>query len=186
MHTSDKTLLNRLGFQDPDKRSPLHDLICQYISEPEVTNRLLGLAGVTPERRLNGTLDTKAAQEFVLSKGDGPYKQHIGFIDVAVGACYEFALSRTRYNARDSVCVGYLFVEVKVELPPIGDLVRQIKLYQSYIADGAWAVVTPAAMSQGYRDALLAEGITPVTIGADFETWRTNQAALPAASLASL
>ena len=36
-HAHDRTLLASLAFADPDKKSPLHDLACQYIARPEVT-----------------------------------------------------------------------------------------------------------------------------------------------------
>lgn len=32
-HSFDKTLLARLGFQDPDKKNPLHEIACHYLAE---------------------------------------------------------------------------------------------------------------------------------------------------------
>lgn len=43
MHSHDRTLLARLGFQDPDKRNPLHDRACAYLGEPEQAARLTRL-----------------------------------------------------------------------------------------------------------------------------------------------
>lgn len=39
-HTSDRTLLAALGFQDPDKRDKRHTLACQYLCEPETAVRM--------------------------------------------------------------------------------------------------------------------------------------------------
>lgn len=35
MHSHSRTLIAKLGFADPDKKSPRHDLACQYLGEPE-------------------------------------------------------------------------------------------------------------------------------------------------------
>lgn len=39
-HSSDRTLLASLGFQDPDRRSNTHTLACQYLCEPDVTAKI--------------------------------------------------------------------------------------------------------------------------------------------------
>lgn len=39
----DRTLLARLGFQDPDKQDPRHDLACRYLTTPAVRARLAEL-----------------------------------------------------------------------------------------------------------------------------------------------
>lgn len=38
MHANERTLIANLGFSDPDKKNPLHDLACQYLAMDE--NRL--------------------------------------------------------------------------------------------------------------------------------------------------
>lgn len=40
MHSHDRTFLSRLGFEDPDKKDPRHDLACQYLAQPDVAARL--------------------------------------------------------------------------------------------------------------------------------------------------
>lgn len=43
MHSHDRTLIASLGFADPDKRSGLHDIACQYLAEPEQAQKLAEL-----------------------------------------------------------------------------------------------------------------------------------------------
>ncbi len=43
MHSHDRTLLARLGFSDPDKKEPLHDLACAYLAEDTQARKLLEL-----------------------------------------------------------------------------------------------------------------------------------------------
>jgi len=43
MHSHDRTLLTKLGFQDKDKGDPRHDLACQYLKQLEVAERLVGM-----------------------------------------------------------------------------------------------------------------------------------------------
>ena len=33
-HAHDRTLLASLGFADPDKKDQMHDLACEYLSQP--------------------------------------------------------------------------------------------------------------------------------------------------------
>ena len=41
MHAHNQTMLSKLGFADPDKRLPLHDLACQYLGEAGNANLLI-------------------------------------------------------------------------------------------------------------------------------------------------
>lgn len=54
MHSHDRTLLAKLGFQDKDKGDPRHDLACQYLKQPEVAERLVGM--MYPDELKLGTL----------------------------------------------------------------------------------------------------------------------------------
>ncbi len=44
MHSHNRTLIAKLGFADSDKKSPRHDLACQYVIEPEQLATLARLA----------------------------------------------------------------------------------------------------------------------------------------------
>lgn len=67
---------------------------------------------------------------------------------------------KDRIDMMRNQCV---LVEVKVHVPPIGELLRQIKLYQSHITDGhaevKTVVVTCAPIDANYKRELDAEGI---------------------------
>ncbi len=43
MHAHDRTLISRLGFADPDKKEPLHDLACRYLALPVNARRLASM-----------------------------------------------------------------------------------------------------------------------------------------------
>jgi hypothetical protein len=42
-HSHDRTLLASLSFGDPDKKDPMHDLACEYLSQQEQARRLVEL-----------------------------------------------------------------------------------------------------------------------------------------------
>jgi len=105
MHTHDRTLLASLGFADPDKTNPLHDLGSRYFTVPENHHKLIGglikqrLKGTTRDvtwshpQLGNGSGRTGAkwtthrpATEVIITKGEGQYKTHVGFVDAVVGA----------------------------------------------------------------------------------------------------
>jgi hypothetical protein len=73
MSATDRTLLAILGFQDPDRKDPMHDWACQYLAQPEVLGRL-----VAPLTVYDGSIHL----EYHITKGWGQYKQTIGFIDL--------------------------------------------------------------------------------------------------------
>lgn len=110
MHAHDRTLLSRLGFADPDKRDPLHDLACQYLALAENHERLARLvaqvAWQTEQRHLGYCRNPLLSEgepyeecefrytssieslvlghpslEFPISKGDGRFRTTIGFLD---------------------------------------------------------------------------------------------------------
>jgi hypothetical protein len=109
-YAHDKTLLARLGFQDPDAREPLHDLGCEYIALerstislqklihgdlPEIVNTNLQFETseginfnnefIRNKMNLNITeveLVASSRVEVPLTKGQDQYKVTVGFLDV--------------------------------------------------------------------------------------------------------
>ena len=44
-----RTMIEKLGFQDPDKQNPNHDLACQYLTLPKVQEKIRGI--VAPPKK---------------------------------------------------------------------------------------------------------------------------------------
>jgi len=76
-HSYDQTLIQRMGFSDPDRKLPAHDDACVEIAtDPE---RFI--------RAIKDRLGVRLAQcdlEVPLQKGDGKYASTVGFIDAMV------------------------------------------------------------------------------------------------------
>ena len=98
-HSHDHTLLARLGFADPDRREPWHDVACQYLTQPDIMAKV---AAMLPHRKVGGSVSYKSevgqiegtvssadvavtgALEVQVFKGFGQYRTTVGFIDVAL------------------------------------------------------------------------------------------------------
>jgi hypothetical protein len=104
VHASDRTLAASLGFADPDKREPRHELACQYLATDEGLARL-GKAVVDPiveglplpsledfrgERRLEPAgFQMPPSPEVAVVKGDHRYQHVVGFLDLVLLARYK-------------------------------------------------------------------------------------------------
>lgn len=112
-----KTLIERLGFMDPDRKRHSHDeiQIWVYRNFREIIQRVFPLLQVDESSLLDLRLEhpiTADNRNFI-----------VGFVDV--------------YSRRLAISV-----EVKTEIPTIGDLIRQIQFYKKYMS-GTWIVVSP-------------------------------------------
>lgn len=87
MHAKDRTLLAGLGFTDPDKKNPLHDLACQYLASEERSTKILGLTTAGVRDRAAWVLDGTSLEEHI-TKGEGQYRTTIGFADLIVRGRY--------------------------------------------------------------------------------------------------
>lgn len=107
MHSHDRTLLSRLGFSDPDKKEPRHDLACRYLAQPEVAKHIVSMFLLSPRpfslestrvysdeviSRERGMISQAIKMllnphfERPIGKGEGQYKTTIGFIDLVLRA----------------------------------------------------------------------------------------------------
>ncbi len=106
-HSHDNTLLSRLGFADPDRKSSIHDSACQYIAQPAVAENIRVHLFGEPEQRgkckssrwhedytergcdeaqeQDNAVDCYSELEHHIVKGEGKYSTTIGFIDVVLG-----------------------------------------------------------------------------------------------------
>lgn len=191
-HSHDRTLLASLSFSDPDKREPLHDLACEYLSEPEQARRLVQLA-CSIHADIPFSVDTKL--EAAISKGNGQYKTTIGFLDLKIEWKSE--------NRKGSV-----IVEVKIHRVTVGDILRQINLYREYVwspryvdaetfkarlreaqrfsgfneglHEGAtWVLASTFDIDAGQTELLTREGILPVHLSEGFTKWFENRQLRP-------
>jgi len=64
-----------MGFADPDKRNSDHDLMCEFLCQPDVMKKIYQAFG------FYGTPGV-ASLEVPISKGTGQYRTTIGFLDV--------------------------------------------------------------------------------------------------------
>ena len=128
MYAHERTMLAKLGFADPDRREPLHQLACQYLATPEAIDRLIphfGLEhGPVPQEyqcsdsesfsELCRTVAScKASLEHEIAKGCDQYRTTIGFADLVLILSVEdksFNIrrrSRTKWGGRD----GWLWTD---------------------------------------------------------------------------
>lgn len=134
-HSHDATLLQRMGFRDPDRGSSRHDVACAALAAHP--DDLLSL-----DLRLE-VKDITVRLEVPLQKGSGQYASTIGFIDAFVewSELGEHVSCRVRPD-HDDLCpncvVGRywsrksMLVEVKTKIDSLGDLLRQMNLYREY------------------------------------------------------
>ena len=306
-HAHDRTLLNSLGFSDPDKKLPLHDLACQYLTDP-AAQELVKLVACKSLKRTSVRMETEIVcpceedlkssrhayqsevlpalflnghgkrtkfrftrsydeptplachLEYLITKGEGKYRTHVGFLDAVIEyehvehrsgeylrhacvvthpdkvRCEESACSTCAYYApghvvsrsiytgtgpgyttvvkgpcADSTCicrvghmvsrkeifspiwfprqesithVGTIILEVKIKPVLVGDILRQIKLYQEHVLVGregfsrpvTWMVATHYAVSQEDVDTLQAEGISHIFLGRKFQDYASQRA----------
>ena len=216
MHTHDRTMLARLGFSDPDKREPIHDLACRYLAEPDTVARLIHLLGIehgpVPNHADYGDTECtamiaqqvighRATFEWEIAKGYEQYRTTIGFadlmleIDLRVDHTLVKERRKDRYdrhrkpqwsNWRDKaddfrhLCRTY-GIEVKIKPVPLGDLIRQIKLYRSYSGRNPWIAVTAYPLTPSEIGCLRNEDILHMRLGTTFDEY-VNAAGLDAAA----
>jgi hypothetical protein len=168
VHSHDRTMLSKLGFADPDKKDPRHDLACLYLTQPEVVGKVAAwLLPRIPKFSLTEDKEDSASQctavsgkgvmEYHLQKGEGKYATTVGFLDVVFDMsltmdCISWhgsgqyvyekdgRVSRSQYQQVSYVRVERrrIFCEVKVGRVSIGDVLRQMNLYKSYTNGYEW------------------------------------------------
>ncbi len=108
-----KTIIERHGFKDPDRKNPKHDEIQIWVYQ----NYKQIITEVLPQREW--PFECAPTLEYPIT--DDRYI--IGFADIFV----------------QGLGVG---IEIKTEIPVLGDLIRQIQFYRKYIY-ASWIVVAP-------------------------------------------
>ncbi len=184
VHAHNNTLINRLGFADQDSKIPRHDMACRYVTQPEVLRSIYGLHDV---------FQIRAATESVISKGEGKYRQHIGFADglavVDPFSC-EAHLEFWKLEDRGEKPVkpkcswpscfsgGNILVEVKIQEVRVGELLKQLNFYRTYVTAWKTLAVLDFSITDSDEKMLNSEGIRVVRLGEGFEKWLPTQAAV--------
>jgi len=171
-----KTIQQRFGFADNDLKTPQHDgimlwlsqhadkILAAFVSETEwgdiswLNDELAKHSrkpisqNELPQRRPPRVLST--IWEHPVMSG----KYIVGFVDMLI----EYATDELVFSGKDfswytamSSHNTTICVEVKSSIPSLGELIRQIRMYQQY-QNGIYVVVSPDAR---YADALRSQGI---------------------------
>lgn len=210
MHSHERTMLAKLGFADPDRREPLHDLACQYLATPDAVRRLIRCLEIEHGPRLiewnseteaeasikaSTVVNNRVQHEFEIAKGYGRYRTTVGFVDLMVDLLVKQQHSNIKrrrrrfsggfgagvwsdwqaiddYEFRDRVSFG---VEVKISPAPLGDVIRQVRLYRSYSCVKDWVVVTAYALTVPQVRSLNNERIRHVRLGQRFHDYLASQ-----------
>jgi len=200
--SSDQTLLQRIGFQDPDKMTTRHDLAIQYLSQSETAWKLARKFMAFKERDWSKrsssysgkadmedryTLGTaiKCFPEAALTKGEGQYKTLVGFIDLVIR--YETIWQCRgidgnpipRDYSSESTDFKKLFVEVKVTERSISDAIRQINLYRQFLDGSPFVLVTDYQINEAERQMLDQVLIAHAVLGPQFSEYVNAQADKP-------
>jgi len=138
-----KTLIERHGFIDPDRKESLHDKI-QIWAYKNIQLILRSLSSSDKEFRI-----TYASMERPIVQHERNYSAVIGFVDLYVSASV--------YQG-DKLCrTIYVSLEIKSNIESCGDLIRQINFYRNFESfKSTWIVVSP---DDRFREILLDQGI---------------------------
>ena len=142
-----QTLQERFGFQDDDLKLTTHDDIMYWVHAniDTIVTELFGewaqkqwdasgRDGIMPALKVTG-IDW----EYPISTKTG---FTVGFADMLVWAPLWGYVTSPR--VRHMFQVLYVYFEIKTKLPTAGELLRQIRLYQSHTEpEYAWVVVCP-------------------------------------------
>jgi hypothetical protein len=91
----------------------------------------------------------------------------------------EFAAKAIEPDGGPRTCYGRLIIEAKVRPVPVGDILRQLTLYRSYVALSGidvWGVAATAFdLTEGDVATLRAKRILHVRLGVQFDTYCTER-----------
>lgn len=170
-HGHEKTLLSAMGFQDPDRKKPLHTLACQYLMRPEIIKKLWSRVHV---RRLKDPVIPASgihAEAEARVTRDARYL--LGFWDVVL-------------FPRDGSCCAA--IEVKTTPTDVAEIARQIAALESgriYTLAGTsdWTqpvLATTYPLSVEDKNLLLAKGISTIWLGEPFQAYVRERQTAPA------
>ena len=161
-HAYNRTLIARLGFADRDRRLPEHDLACQYLATPEVTQKVLELYLPQPQQRLAPKFGSAASAygiytqvlpptylaprfEVPIQRGRPASGPVVGFLDLVLSAdvavtdvavTYEerdLADEQVSYGPSQVILAKRVVIEVKIAPTNVSEILRQIQFYRQHL-----------------------------------------------------
>jgi hypothetical protein len=122
-----KTHLEKLGFSEPDKKKPTHDKIQTWVYE--------NIETVLKETVMkNNEFPYKITEnkwEHQIIYTNGSYKTVVGFVDIFAKVDGIFFYKSGKEIIKERTYAS-IFIEIKTEIPSLGELIRQLRAYQSY------------------------------------------------------
>lgn len=119
------TQLEKLGFSDTDKKDSKHDIIQTWTYD--------NIEKIIAESVMHNNphpykITTKKWEHQVMHI-NGDYRMIVGYIDILVRIQGKFYFNDTKKYEDTSRNV---FIEVKTQVPSLGELIRQMRAYQVY------------------------------------------------------
>lgn len=167
-----KTLIERFGFNDPDRKTPLHDQICLWVNndpgeviyramgdldESEAAKRELSLinvmldsSGHKPSAQISGAEYT-CMWEVPIGRKTGSGFVAAGFVDLRLSRSIMIHTGVEEPIEEPDIFIlpvhkiadTTLNVEIKSKISSVGDLLRQIQFYRTFDKKTPWCVVSP-------------------------------------------
>ena len=154
------TIQAKLGFADNDLKTSTHDEILLALDEnlETVCTQMLGIKRHDPPCPPM-TIDKRTWEYAVLS---GKYT--VGFVDLMAVVSWEYELIAVGMSDDQKLCAiprrqDTLYFEIKSTIPSLGELVRQIRFYQSYVGNSKKHIFVVVSPDTRWRDALESQGI---------------------------
>ena len=120
-----QTHLQKLGFSEKDKKNLKHDTIQKwaYDNIDEIVSKTVMADNPHPYKIVANKWEHQVLYE------NGNYKMIVGYIDLMVIIKGQFYFHDTKKYEEGEMS---LFIEVKTQIPSLGELIRQMRAYQSY------------------------------------------------------
>ena len=120
-----KTHLEKLGFSDGDKKDSKHDIIQKWVQKNIETIISETFMANNP----HPFTIKNVYCEYPVNHVNGSYKMLVGYVDIVAHIKCKIYFSDTKeYEDAEK----YAFIEIKTQIPSLGELIRQMRAYQNY------------------------------------------------------
>lgn len=130
-----KTYLEKLGFFDADKKKPVHDTLQKWVDR----NFLTILQELYPDISQPSILGKRWEYNIYNTNENQTYSNLVGFIDLCIDIEANLDNTKSKHYS--------FFIEVKTEIPSLGELIRQMNTYRAYTSkhwcEKKYLVVSP-------------------------------------------